>query len=143
MAAEMSIRQAASPSQADGVRMVEHAALVPDKKRELDARGKAKHLKAVEGENLPLAQQGAGTEEFIPLNDLRAVLVGTDGPFFADDAHGPVPHVADAHIVGHGDAPVVARHLLQFLILGIQIARRKTHVQARQEGKHHKEQGEL
>lgn len=71
MAAEMSIRQAASPSQTDGVRMVEHAALVPDKKGELDARGKTEHLKAVEGENLPLAQQGAGTEEFIPLNDLR------------------------------------------------------------------------
>ena len=44
--------------------MVEHAALVPDKKGELDARGKTEHLKAVEGENLPLAQQWAGTEEF-------------------------------------------------------------------------------
>ena len=32
--------------------MVEHAALVPDKKGELDARGKTEHLKAVEGENL-------------------------------------------------------------------------------------------
>ena len=97
-----------SPFKADRVRMIKNPGLVTHKKTQ--------HLEAVERKYLPLAQQRAGTEQFIPFNHLRAVFMGTDGPLFTDDAHGAFPRIADAHIVGHGNAPVVTDHPLQLFI---------------------------
>ena len=64
--------------------------------------------------------------------------MGTDGPLFADDAHGAVSRIADAYVVRNGDAAIIPNHPLQFFIPQVQAAGSKTHFQTGQKGKNHR-----